>query len=174
MENDVKKEVLEIVESVITDKAEKPKPQPKAKKVEAPKKKERRGRPKGSSDNKPTKIRLKPSPKSAKEAFKQDFKDLDTIAIYGVDNFTEELIRYLWPDMNKNFVVTDPIDQKVATLTRSIGSLPYSMYRYEQLSHVGWIEEGLFPVVIVAEEHWDTVSKLPNPNKVLLFCLSHW
>ena len=76
--------------------------------------------------------------------------------------------------MNKNFVVTDPVDQKSATLTRSIGSLPYSMYRYDQIRHNGFIEEGMFPVVIVAEEYWDTVSNLPNENNVELLCLSHW
>ena len=142
--------------------------------VKPKKKKESRGRPKGSSDNKPSKIRLKPSPKSAIEAFKEDFKELDLIAIYGVDKFTETLIRGLWADMNKNFVVTDPVDQKSATLTRSIGSLPYSMYRYDQIRHNGFIEEGMFPVVIVAEEYWDTVSNLPNENNVELLCLSHW
>jgi len=208
MVNDVKKEILEIVDLAIIEKAKQPdadkpveakpikvkKPtlpkKPKEVpivvekkeepiiepeiKVEVPKPKvERRGRPKGSSD-KVNKIRLKPTPKSAKEAFKRDFKDLDLIAIYGVDDFTEELIRYLWTDMNKNFVVTDPIEQRVANLTRSIGNLPYSMYRYDQVRHTGFVEEGMFPVVIVAEEHWEEVSKLPNPNKVLLFCLSHW
>ena len=63
--------------------------------VKPKKKRESRGRPKGSSDNKPSKIRLKPSPKSAIEAFKEDFKELDLIAIYGVDKFTETLIRGL-------------------------------------------------------------------------------
>jgi len=183
MANEAKEVIEEIIDAVIIEKADKieapvkpepkPKPQPSVKKVEAPKK-EMRGRPKGSSDNKPTKIRLKPSPKSAVEAFKQDFKELDIIAIYGVDEFTDKLIRGLWSDPNKDFVVTDPIDQRAATLTRSIGSLPYSLYRYNQIRPQGFIEEGLFPVVIVAEEYWEEVIKLPNPNKVLLFCLSHW
>jgi hypothetical protein len=48
------------------------------------------------------------------------------------------------------------------------------MYRYEQINHVGFIEEGLYPVVVVAEEYWETVSKLPNPEEVELVCLSHW
>ena len=144
------------------------------KKKEPPKKKELRGRPKGSSDNKPTKIKLKPSPKSAVQAFKEDFKGLDIVAIYGVDEFTDKLIRELWSDPNKEFVVTDPIDQRAGTLTRSIGSLPYSMYRYNQIRPQGFIEEGLFPVIIVAEEYWNMVMKLPNPNKVIFTCLSHW
>jgi hypothetical protein len=137
-------------------------------------KKELRGRPKGSSDNKPTKIKLKPTPKSAVQAFKEDFKGLDIVAIYGVDEFTDKLIRELWSDPNKEFVITDPVDQRAGTLTRSIGSLPYSMYRYNQIRPQGFVEEGLFPVVIVAEEYWEMVMKLPNPNKVIFTCLSHW
>ena len=141
--------------------------------TEEPKKKA--GRPKGSTDTpKVKKIKLKPRPDTAKEYFKKDYKDLGTIAIYGVDNFTEELIKYLWKDMTKDFVVTDPIDQKVANLTKTIGNLPYSMYRYDQMGHVGFIEEGFFPVVVVAEEYWESVSKLPNPENVELVCLSHW
>jgi hypothetical protein len=136
--------------------------------------KKKPGRPKGSSDKKPQKIKLKPRPETAKEQFKKDYRDLDLIAIYGVDDFTEELIKYLWKDMTKEFVITDPVEQRAGTLTRAIGSLPYSMYRYEQINHVGFIEEGLYPVVVVAEEYWETVSKLPNPEEVELVCLSHW
>jgi len=180
----LKPEHLEIVDSVI-EKAEQLKDNPEKKAVEEPKatpkkkaveepKKERRGRPKGSSDKKPTKIKLKPTPKSATEAFKEEFKGLDCIAIYGVDEFTEKLIRELWSDPNKNFVVTDLVDQRSATLTRSIGSLPYSMYRYNQMRPQGFIESGMFPVIIVAEEYWENVNKLPNPNKVIFTCLSHW
>ena len=134
-----------------------------------------RGRPKGSTDSKSvTKIKLKPRPDTAKEYFKKEYKDLDVIAVYGVDDFTKELIKYLWKDMTKEFVVTDPVEQKLANLTRTIGNLPYSMYRYEQVHHVGFIEEGHYPVVVVAEEHWDEVVKLPNPEEVHLVCLSHW
>ena len=135
-----------------------------------------RGRPKGSTDEpkKVKKIKLKPRPETAKEDFKKKYRDLSLIAIYGVDNFTEELIRYLWKDMTKEFVVTDPIEQKSANMTRAIGALPYSMHRYEQVHHVGFIEKGFFPVVVVAEEYWDVVSKLPNPEHVELVCLSHW
>lgn len=135
-----------------------------------------RGRPKGSKDNKTTikKIRLKPTPKTAKEIFKKEYRDLELIAVYGVDEFTEELIRYLWTDMSKTFFVTDPVEQRAANLTRSIGSLPYSLHRYKALPPQGWIEEGIFPVIIVAERCWEAVNKLPNPEKVELVCLSHW
>jgi len=134
-----------------------------------------RGRPKGSTDKKtPTKIKLKPRPDTAKEYFKKEYKDLSLIAVYGVDDFTEELIKYLWKDMTKEFVVTDPVEQRLANLTKSIGNLPYSMYRYEQVHHNGFVEEGYYPVVVVAEHYWEEVSKLPNPEDVELVCLSHW
>jgi len=195
--DEVKEIVEEVIDAVIETKAKEPievkkptlpkKPKevpivvepkvPEEKKEEptkAPIKKEMRGRPKGSSDNKPTKIKLKPTPKSAVQAFKEDFKGLDIVAVYGVDEFTDKLIRELWSDPNKEFVITDPVDQRAGTLTRSIGSLPYSMYRYNQMRPQGFIEGGLFPVIIVAEEYWDMVMKLPNPNKVIFTCLSHW
>jgi len=76
--------------------------------------------------------------------------------------------------MSKKFFVTDPVEQRAANLTRKIGSLPYSMWRYEALSHIGWIEKGMFPVVVVAEEYWEEVNKLPNPEGVELICLSLW
>lgn len=136
--------------------------------------KKKAGRPKGSTDNKNKKIKLKPRPDTAKEYFKKDYKDLGLVAIYGVDDFTKELIEYLWKDMTKEFVVTDPVEQQCATLTRAIGNLPYSLYRYEQVNHVGFIESGLYPVVVVAEKYWEKVVKLPNPEKVELVCLSHW
>jgi len=181
--DDAKEVVEEIVDAVIETKAKEPievkKPTLPEKPKEVPivvekKKREMRGRPKGSSDNKPTKIKLKPTPKSAVDAFKQDFKGLNMIAIYGVDEFTEELIKALWTNPNINFAVTDPITQLSANLTRSIGSLPYSIYRYSQYHHNGFIEQGKYPVIIVADKYWETVMKLPNPNKVIFTCLSHW
>jgi len=176
--NESKEIVEEIIDAVIENKQEetteaiKPKQEPK--KAPTKKKKELRGRPKGSSDNKPTKIKLKPTPKSAVDAFKQDFKGLTMIAIYGVDDFTEQLIKSLWTDPNINFAVTDPIPQISANLTRSIGSLPYSMYRYSQYHPNGFIEQGKYPVIIVADKYWEMATSLPNPNKVVFTCLSHW
>jgi len=183
MVDDVNKEILEIVDLAITEKAKQPikvkKPTLPEKPKEVPivvekKKREMRGRPKGSSDNKPTKIKLKPTPKSAVLAFKEEFKGLPIVAIYGVDEFTEELIKTLWSNPNISFAVTDPIPQHSANLTRSIGSLPYSIYRYSQFHHNGFIEQGRYPVIVVSDKYWDAVNKLPNPNKVIFTCLSHW
>lgn len=128
-----------------------------------------RGRPVGSRDTK--KIKLKIAPEDAKKQYHRLYGEFGLVAIYGVDKFTEELIRYLWKDPNQDFVVTDPIEQKSANLTRQIGSLPYSAFRYDQVNHVGFIESGRFPVVVVAKEYKEKVLKLPNPYNVEIVCL---
>ena len=135
--------------------------------------KTKRGRPKGSTD-KVKKVKLKPRPETAKEDYKKKHGKMGFTAIYGFDNFTEELVRYLWKDPTHEFIATDPVEQKLANFNRSIGSLPWSLYRWEICHHVGFVEEGLFPLVVVAEEYWDEVMKLPNPHNVELLCLSHW
>ena len=48
------------------------------------------------------------------------------------------------------------------------------MYRYDAVQHVGFIEEGYYGVVVVAEKYWEEVNKLPNPENVELVCLSLW
>ena len=130
------------------------------------------GRPKGSSD--PKKIKLKPSPKTAKEDYAKKYGDIGLVAVYGVDDFTKELIYYLWNDPKQEFVVTDPVDQYLANLTKEIGNRPYSLYRYEAVRHVGFVESGQFPVIVVANKYWEQVKKLPNPEKVELVNLELW
>ena len=135
--------------------------------------KKSRGRPKGSKDT-PRKVKLKPSPKSAKEDYKKKYGEYGFTAIYGFDEFTEELVKFLWSDPNHEFVATDPVEQKLANFNRTIGNLPWSLYRWDVVHHVGFIEAGEFPVVVVAEEYWEAVNNLPNPHEVELICLSHW
>ena len=132
-------------------------------------KKKTRGRPKGSRDS--HKIKLKASPKDAKERYARIYGAVSLVAVYGVDEFTTELINYMWNDPEQHFVVCDPIEQHVANLTRDIGGRPYSMYRYDAVHHVGFIESGMYPVVVVAKRYIDDVSKLPNPHDVELVCL---
>lgn len=131
-----------------------------------------RGRPKGSKDS--HKISLKPSPKDAKQDYKKYYGDIGLVAIYGVDEYTTELVRYMWKDPSQEFVVCDPTEQLVANLTREIGNLPYSMYRYEAVHHNGFIEEGMYPVVVVAKKYKEAVMKLPNPHDVIIICLEDY
>lgn len=129
------------------------------------------GRPKGSSSKK---IRLKPTPKTAQEDFAKQYGHLGYVAIYGVDDFTKELVKVMWKNPNVEFIVTDPDETCADNLTREVGNLPYSMYRYEHIRHVGFIESGHYPVVVVANKHWEKVKKLPNPEKVELINLELW
>jgi len=131
-----------------------------------------RGRPKGSSDKR--KIKLKPNPKTAKEDFAKKYAELTLIAIYGYDEFTLELVKHLWGRPYVEFVFCDPIPSRGAHMTREIGNLSFSMYRYDVMGHVGFIEEGYFPVVVVSDDCWEEVNKLPNPHEVELVSLSHW
>lgn len=140
---------------------------------EADKKPRGRGRPAGSKD-KPKKIKLKPSPKTAKEDYKKKYGEFEFTAIYGFDEFTEELVKYLWTDPNHEFIATDPNETKLSNFNRKIGALPWSMYRWDVAHANGFIECGYYPVVVVAEEYWERVQKLSNPHNVELICLSHW
>lgn len=130
------------------------------------------GRPKGSKDSR--KIPLKPSPKDAKQDYKKYYGEVGLVAIYGVDNYTEELIHYMWKDPKQEFVVCDPTEQLVANLTRKIGNLPLSLYRYEAVHHSGFIESGMYPIVVVAKKYKDMVLKLPNPYGVEIICLEDY
>ena len=129
-----------------------------------------RGRPKGTKDSR--KVKLKASPTTAKEDYYKKYGELGTVAIYGADDFTEALVDYLWtkPDIT-SFVMTDPIESKLTRVNRNIGNRAYSMYRWEIVHHQGFIEDGYFPVVVVAKEYYDTVKKLPNPYNVKLVVL---
>ena len=128
-----------------------------------------RGRPRGSKD--PTKLRLKACPKTAKEKYKKWYSELGVVAIYGVDKYTVELLEYMWKDPSQEFIVCDPIEQHVANLTRKIGALPYSIYRYEATSHVGFVESGMYPLVVVSSKYIKELEKHPNPHGVTLLCL---
>lgn len=128
-----------------------------------------RGRPLGSTDSK--KIKLKASPRDANHYYAKYYSLVGLVAVYGVDEFTAGLVRHMWKDPSQEFVVTDPVEQHLANLTREIGNLPYSLYRYDAVHHVGFIEEGLYPVVVVAKRYLEQVKALPNPHEVELICL---
>lgn len=134
-----------------------------------------RGRPAGST-NKTTvkKIKLKPHPKHAKDDFYKKYRHLGVLAVYGVDDFTNEVIDKFWGDPDQDIVATDPVDQELANLNRRMGNLPWSMYRWEAVNHVGFIEEGIYPVVVVAKKYKEQVMALPNPEGVEIICLEDY
>lgn len=130
------------------------------------------GRPKGSKD--PRKIKLKPSPKTAKEDYAKYYSELGIVAIYGVDDFTKELLFYMWNDPSQEFVACDPVEQHLANLTREVGNRANSMYRYTAVHHSGFIESGYYPVVVVSKKYKEKVMELPNPHSVKIICLEDY
>ena len=137
------------------------KPQkPPSQTVQPPKK--GRGRPAGQ----PPKIRLKPSPKTAKEDYYKKFGELGVCAIYGIDEFTDALIDYLWNHPEMEILVTDPNPDKVTHMNRKYGARSFSAYRWHVYSHTGFIEEPLVGVMVVSKELIEEVRKLPNPENV--------
>jgi hypothetical protein len=123
-------------------------------------------RPRGRPAGQPPKIRLKPSPKTAKEDYYKKYGEIGVCAIYGVDEFTDALIDYLWNHPEMEILVTDPNEDKVTHLNRKYGARSFSAYRWHVFDHRGFIEEALVEVMVVSKDLIEEVRKLPNPNDV--------
>jgi len=133
--------------------------------VQTPKK--GRGRPAGQ----PAKVKLKPSTKTAKEDYYKKYGELGVCAIYGVDEFTDALIDYLWNHPEMEIMLTDPNVDKVTYLNRKYRERSFSAYRWHVFDHRGFIENSPVEVIVVAKELIETVRKQPNPNDVKFIVL---
>jgi len=135
----------------------------------------RRGRPaavKTESQNKPIKkIKLKHNPKSAKEDFLKKYKGIQSIGIYGVDNFTSEIINALWNNPEVSFHVTDNNVSRLSNATKDFGRRSFSMYRWETYPESGFIESPVVDIILVSKDCYDEVIKRPNPYNVELIKL---
>lgn len=124
---------------------------------EAPRK---AGRPKKGPDmSKPpqaprVKVKLKPDPVDAKKRYSKMFGNLNVAAIYGVDEFTRELIEALWKDPHiEKIYCTDLNQDKLARINKEISQRSFSLYRWEACSVGDFMEYPSYPVVVVAKEH---------------------
>lgn len=120
----------------------------------AEKKTRGRGRPAGSKDNSRSRPRRDPL-----EQFHRDVCDVGLIAFYGATSTTYAIIDVLWNDPNLEFIATDPVEQRVANLTRYVGAKPWSLYRYEQQGHRDFVTCGRWPVIVTTEEWHDRVVR---------------
>lgn len=118
-----------------------------------------------------TKIKLKHNPKSAREDFLKKYKGVTDFGIYGIDNFTKEIIDHLWKNPEVSFLVTDPNQSALDNANREYGQRSFSMYRWEAIPPSGFIEEPQVEVIIVASKYIDEVKKRPNPYNVDLIVL---
>jgi len=119
----------------------------------------------------PAKIKLKHNPKTSADDYYKKYGELGVCAIYGVDEFTEHLIDYLWKHPDMSIICTDPNESRLANINRKIGQRSFSMYRWETHHHVGFVEEPLVEVMVVSKDHIDDVKKLPNPYNVKFIVL---
>jgi len=128
------------------------------------------GKPRGRP---PTKIKLKHNPKSARQDFLKKFKDIDSIGIYGLDNFTIEIINHLWENPEISFHVTDSNRSRLDNSNRLFGQRSFSMYRWNVYPESGFIEQPIVDVILVAKDCWEKVSERPNPYSVNLLMLEN-
>jgi hypothetical protein len=128
-------------------------------------------RPRGRPAGQPTKVRLKPDPKASKERYYSRFGHLGVCCVFGVDEFTDSLIDYLWNKPDISFVVTDFDESVLANATRKYGQRSFSMYRWEPVNYQGFIEYCQGEVVVVSKEAYEMVKDIPNPSNVKLIVL---
>jgi len=129
------------------------------------------GRPKGSTvvkEVKPAKV------VPLEELFFLKYGELlSTVAIYGLDNSTKALVNYLWAKPDFSFVATDPDLARLSLFNKAVGEKPFSNYRWKTYTAEGFIEEGRFPLVVVALEYWSTKHFISNTNNVTLINLEN-
>jgi hypothetical protein len=126
--------------------------------------KKKRGRPS-------TKVKLKHNPATAKSDFLKQYKDVTDIGIYGVDDFTKEIIEHLWLNPEITFYVTDENSSRLTNMNRHFGQRSFSMYRFNVMNTSGFIEHPPVEVILVSKDMYEAVKKRPNPYHVKLILL---
>jgi len=133
---------------------------------ETPKK---RGRKPGSKMT--SKVRLKHNPKTAKEDLFKKYKDVQDWGIYGIDDFTLEIVNSLWTNPEITFHATDTNQDRLSYANRMFGSRSFSMYRWNIYSHQGFIEHPVVDIIVCSKELYPVAKSLPNPYNVNLILL---
>ena len=140
--------------------------------------KPKRGRPKKKPDivNTPPvapriKMKLKADPTDAKKRYVRMFKNERVAAIFGVDQFTEELIEFLWKDPNIECIYcTDTNQDRLAKINKKISQRSFSMYRWEACAVSDFMEYPAYSVVVVSKEHFEE-AKRRNKHSLQLVVL---
>jgi hypothetical protein len=129
--------------------------------------KKTKGRPRGRA----TKVKLKHNPKTAFEDLLKKYKEVTDWGIFGIDDFTMEVINRLWNNPEITFHVTDLNEDRLSYANRIYGQRSFSMYRWNIYSHQGFIETPCVEVMLCSKLVWEEISKLPNPYDVDLILL---
>jgi len=131
--------------------------------TETPKKK-----PRGRAAHK---VKLKHNPKTAFEDLQKKYKEVTDWGIYGIDDFTMELVNKLWNNPEITFHATDLNEDRLSYANRIFGQRSFSMYRWNIYSHQGFVEEPVVDVIVCSKLVWSEVKKLHNPYNVDLLLL---
>ena len=129
--------------------------------------KKTKGRPKKT----PSKIKLKHNPTTAREDLLKKYKDVTDWGIYGIDDFTMEIVDHLWNNPEITFHATDTNEDRLSYSNRIFGQRSFSMYRWNIYSHQGFIEEPCVDIIICSNELYPVAKSLPNPDNVKLILL---
>jgi len=127
----------------------------------------KRGRPSGTS----TKVKLKHNPKTSREDFLKKFKGETEIGIYGIDEYTKEIVEHLWNNPEISFLVTDNNQSRLDNANRYFGQRSFSMYRWEAVPPSNFIETPQVGIILVSKDCYDHVKTRPNPYNVKLILL---
>ena len=134
----------------------------------------KRGRPKLKQFAEPPKakkIKLKPRPKDAKQAYLKRYADLGVLAVYGLDEFTDELIQEAWKNPNIEIFLCDSREALLDNYNRKMSQRSFSMFRWNAVRTSGFFETPVSPVVVVAKDYIDEAKKRPNPYNTLYVLL---
>jgi hypothetical protein len=94
----------------------------------------------------------------ASSVFSKAFSEIRVFSVYGLDEYTEYLIKTMYKDPQiVTIYATDPDESKLANFNRYMSGLKFSLYRWGALSHKGFVEEPPTSVMVVSKEHFENV-----------------
>ena len=81
--------------------------------------------------------------------------DLTYVAVYGCDEWTQQLVRGVWENTSINRVIMcDPIPEHLSAFSREMSGKRFSMHRWIPTSSKGFLSDLRWPTIIVAEEFY--------------------
>jgi len=118
-----------------------------------------------------TKIKLKPQPKNTRQDILKKYKSVTDWGIYGIDDFTLEVINHLWKNPEITFHVSDTKESRLDNANRIFGQRSFSMYRWEVYPPSGFIEECPTDIILCSKELYPEACSRPNPYNVKIILL---
>jgi hypothetical protein len=81
--------------------------------------------------------------------------EMNTLAVYGIDEDTTTFIRAIWENLAiTRIVVTDPSPEKMSDISREMGGKRFSLNRWITQPSAGFLADDRWPLIIVSEEYY--------------------